>query len=79
MIMELTGAIYSSVPTNELELLTGSATKNGGGTGLFFLLFPGGLDGLITCRIRRIFLSQLDFHGIAYTDCTKVLPVACMM
>lgn len=41
MIVYYTGAIYSSVPTNEFDCETGSATNVGGGV-LLDLLFEGG-------------------------------------
>jgi len=36
-----TGAIYSSVPTNEFDCVIGSATSIGGGSLRDFLLLPG--------------------------------------
>jgi len=43
-----TGAMYSSVPTNEFDCVTGSATNVGGGS-LRDLLLPG-IACFTTCR-----------------------------
>ena len=44
-----TGAMYSSVPTNEFDSVTGSATNVGGGWFLDLLLLLG-KGGFKTCK-----------------------------